>query len=186
MQANMQRIIDWDDVSAVPIKLSAIGIAESFFRSDPMYSLDPKNAHFFLAELTRIEQQKSSLTKLSQMFLHSREHMFLYEILSQSVNFRFLRWRHSQFLAEALQRSSKTIAMAASEWDEFSNFFYISRGYPIPDIPLYVEIQEALGIYGKWWIERAIRMFKRRLAKQINVISDRVFGTLLPPESPGG
>lgn len=91
-----KRIIDWDDVSTMPIKLSAIGIVESFFRSDPMYSLDPQNAHFFQAEVTRIEQQKSSLTKLSQLFLHSREHMFLYEILSQSVNFRFLRWRHSQ------------------------------------------------------------------------------------------
>src|SRR5947207_164744 len=112
-----KRIIDWDDVSAMPIKLSAIGIAESFFRSDPMYSLDLRNAHFFQTELTRIEQQKSSLTKLSQMFLYSREHMFLYEILSQSVSFRFLRWRHSQLLTGALQRSSETIALAASEWD---------------------------------------------------------------------
>jgi hypothetical protein len=181
-----KRIINWDDVSAMPIKLSAIGIAESFFRSDPMYSLDIQNAHFFQTELTRIERQKSSSTKLSQMFLHSREHMFLYEILSQNVDFRFLRWRHSQLLVEALQRSSETIAMAASEWDEFCNFFYISRGYPVPDLLLYVEIQEALGIYGRWWIERVLRMFKRRLAKQMNVISDRIFGTSLPSETPGG
>jgi hypothetical protein len=181
-----KRIINLDDVPAVPIKLSAIGIAESFFRSDPMYSLDLQNAHFFQSELTRIEQQKSSLTKLSQMFLHSQEHTFLYEILSQSVNFRFLRCRHSQLLAEALRRSSETIAMAASEWEEFSDFIYISRRYPVPDLPLYVEIQEALGIYGRCWIERTIRMFKRRLAKQINVISDRIFGTSLPSETPGG
>jgi hypothetical protein len=60
-----KRIIDWDDVSAVPIKLLAIGnIAEFFFLSDPTYSLGLQNAHFFQSELTRIERQKSSSTKL--------------------------------------------------------------------------------------------------------------------------
>jgi hypothetical protein len=72
-------------------------------------------------------------------------------------------------LAETLQGSSETIAMATSEWDEFSNFFYISRGYPIPGLPLYEEIQEALGIYGKWWIERTIRMLKRNLQSKLTL-----------------
>jgi hypothetical protein len=169
-------------VSAVPIKLSAISIADSFWRSDPMRLLDNDNDQFFHSELTRIEQQMSSSTKLSQMFMHSRENLFLSEILFQSVDFRFLRWRHPQLLSEALQRSPEAMAMAAVHWAEFSNLFYISQGHPIPDLPQYVEIQEALGIYGRSPIERAVRKFKRRLAKYANTFLHRIFGTIGPYE----
>jgi hypothetical protein len=61
----------------------------------------------------------SSSTNLSQRFLHSRENMFRSEIVLQSVDFRFLRWRHPQLLSEALRRSLETRGMAASHWTEF-------------------------------------------------------------------
>jgi hypothetical protein len=72
--------------------------------------------------------------------------------------------------------------MAAVHWAEFSNLFYISQGHPIPDLPQYVEIQEALGIYGRSPIERAVRKFKRRLAKYANTFLHRIFGTIGPYE----
>lgn len=109
------------------------------------------------------------------MFLHSRENMFLAEILLQTMDFRFLRWRHPELLSEAPQRSSETVEMAASQWVDFSNLFYISQGRPAPDLPLYVEIQEGLGIYGCGLIERFVRKLKR-LAKRLNVFLDRLFG----------
>ena len=66
--------------------------------------------------------------------------------------------------------------MAASQWAEFSNLFYTSRGLPVPDLPLYVNIQEGLGIYGRGPVERVARILKRRLTKHLNVFLEKAFG----------
>jgi hypothetical protein len=163
-------------VAALPIKLSQISIADSFWRSDPIYSLNSKNVEFFQFELSRIEQQTSSSTNFSQMFLHSRENMFLCEILLQTVDFRFLKRRHPQLLSEALEHSPENIATAASLWTEFAEF-YSSLDESVPDLPLYVEIQESLGIYGRGPIERAVRKLVRRVRKRLMVLIERFFGT---------
>jgi len=146
-----------------------------------MYSLNKENAVFFQTELSRMEQTTSS-TNLSQMLMHSRENMFLSEVLLRSADFRFLRWRHSEILSKALRRSSENMAMASSQWGEFSNLFYISRGRPVPKIPLYVEIQEGLGVYGRGPLERFLRKCRRGLEKRLNVWLDKVFGPSGPPE----
>ena len=168
-------------MSGVPINLSAISLAESFWRSDPRYSLNKENVQFFQTELIRLEQQTSSSSNLSHMLLHSREHMFLREILLHCKDFPFLKLRHPELLSEALERSSKNMAIAASLWAEFSNTFYTSRGRPVPDLPLYVEIQEGLGIYGRGSLERFVRKIKMKLTKSLNVFLDKLFsrsGTL--------
>jgi hypothetical protein len=84
------------------------------------------------------------------------------------------------------------MAIAASLWAEFSNMFYISRGLPVPDSPLYVEIQEGLGIYGHNITGRFLRKIKRKVIKTLNVFLDKLFsqsGRKLPsffwPEARG-
>jgi hypothetical protein len=170
------RIIDWDDVSGVPINLSAVSLAESFWRSDSRFSLNKENFEFFQTELNRIEQQTSSSSNFSGMLLHSREHMFLQEILVHHQGISFLKSRYPDILSEALERSPKNMAIAASLWAEYSNTFYISRGRPVPDIPLYVEIQEGLGIYGRRAIQRFLRRIKGKLSKSLSVFLDKLLG----------
>jgi hypothetical protein len=169
-------------VSGVPINLAAVSLAESFFRSDPRYLLDKENVQFFQTELIRLEQQTSSPSNISHMLLHSREHMFLREILFHCQGFRFLEMRYPDLLSEALERSSKNMAIAASLWAEFSNTFYISQDLPVPDLPLYVEIQEGLGLYGHGTIEQFIRKIKRKLTKSLNIFLDKLFSRT-PAES---
>ena len=82
--ANCKSIIDWDGVAAVPLKLSTISIAESFFPEHLQklgLKLDTKLDVLFQQELSCIEWEKSSFTKWSQMFLHSKENKFLFDIL---------------------------------------------------------------------------------------------------------
>jgi hypothetical protein len=71
--------------------------------------------------------------------------------------------------------------IAASLWAEFSNLFYRSRGSQDPELPLFVEIREGLGVYGGGPIEKCLRKFKRRLAKGLNVLLDKLFGPSGPP-----
>jgi hypothetical protein len=178
------RIIDWDNVSGVPINLSAVSLAESFWRSDPRYSLNKENFEFFQTELSRIEQKTSSASNFSDMLLHSREHMFLREILVHYQGISFLKQRYPEIVSEALERSPKNIAIAASLWAEFSNTFYISRGRPIPDIPLYVEIQEGLGMYERGSIQRFVRRIKEKLTKSLSVLLDKLLGRPGTPKKP--
>ena len=71
---------------------------------------------------------------------------------------------------------------AASLWAESSNLFYTSRGQ-VPELPLFVEIQEGLGVYGRGPIEKCLRKFKRRLAKGLNILLDKLFGPSRSPEN---
>ena len=51
---------------------------------------------------------------------------------------------------------------------------YVSQGRAVPGLPLDVEIQEGLGIYGRGLIERFVRKLKRRLAKRLNLFLDKL------------
>jgi len=73
--------------------------------------------------------------------------------------------------------------MAGSLWAEFSNLFYASRGRQVPVLPLFVEIQVGLGVYGRGPIEKCLRKFKRRLAKRLNVFLDKLYSPSGPPEN---
>jgi hypothetical protein len=61
-RTNYKSIIDWDDVGAVPLRLSAISIAQSFFPEESGIKLDGNLDEFFKQELSRIEQERSSST----------------------------------------------------------------------------------------------------------------------------
>jgi hypothetical protein len=173
---NMIGIIDWDDVGAVPLKLSAVSIAESFFPQGFEIlgcKLDGNLDDLFQRELRRIEQEKSSSTEWSQMFLHSRENLFLFEILLTNRSFLELREIYPDLLAQALCRSSENLALVASEWRAFASRFYLDRNHTIPDYPDFVEIQESLGIYGRSRLERWVRKLRRNGLRQWNIFIDK-------------
>lgn len=144
--ADPNSIIDWDDVGTVPLKLSAISIAESFIKPRSRFGLYSDVEELFLQELRRIELERSSSTEWSQMFLHSKENIFLFHVLRKSFNSITLRHDYPAFLEEALPRNSTTLALAASEWKAFAEDNFLNKG-SIPRCPLYVEIQEGLGLY---------------------------------------
>ena len=116
------------------------------FRSDPEVKLNETQPRLFQKELTCIEQEKSS-TEWSRMFLHSRENKFLYDTL-MGGNFTDIQWKYPEPLAEAFHRSPQTLTLAASQWKEFTNEYFGGKDGSVPGLPLYVEIQECLGING--------------------------------------
>lgn len=170
---NLVGIIDWDHVAAVPAQLTAVSIAESFFPGALSLKLDNNLNELFLEELRRLEWENSSSTEWSQMFLRSRENRFLFLIFRQGVNFLELQQYNPDLVAEALHRSSENLALAAVESGTFSAEFYLKRNRTIPDYPEYVEIQEALGIYGRSRLERWFRKVKRFAIKRWDVFIDQ-------------
>ena len=122
----------------------------------------------FQDELRRLELKTSSSTEWSEMFLHSKENKFLFDILRRGFGFKALRERHPDFLAEALLRTPDRISLAAAEWKSFAE----SKGLSVPDYPLFVEIQEALGLYGQTKWERKFRKMKRNAQKHVYVFFD--------------
>jgi len=163
-------------VSGVPINLSGVSLGDSISRSNTNYSLNKDNDQYFQTELIRLEQERSSSSEFSHMLLHSREHMFLREILFHGAKLDFLSLRYPELISEALERSSEDLALAASLWTEFSQTFFTSRGCGVPDLPLYVEIQEGLGIYGRGWIDRFLRRIKGQLTRSLHAIFNKVLG----------
>jgi hypothetical protein len=157
-------------VWAIPIKLSAISIEE--FWVFPKARLDNNQAQLFQDELCRIEREKSGSTKICQMFLQSRENMFLNDILNWGESLPYLQQKYPELLAEALHRTPGTLALAASEWKSFMNEYFMDRNRKVPDWPRYVEIQEALGIYGQSQFECTFRRIKRRAQKYLNIFFD--------------
>ena len=107
------------------------------------------------------------------MFLHSRENRFLFDILRMGRNFLELREIYPDLLAEALHRFSENLTLTASEWRAFTADFYLDKNLTIPDYPEYVEIQEALGICGRFKLERWFRKLKRNALKRWNVFIDK-------------
>jgi hypothetical protein len=104
------------------------------------------------------------------MFLKSRENSFLYDILNWGFNLPYLQQKYPELLAEALRRTPETLSLAAYEWKIFADVYFRQGNRTVPDLPIYVEIQEALGIYGRSRLERAFRQIKRRAQKHLNVL----------------
>ena len=136
--------------------------------------LNSTQAQLFQDELTRIEQEKSSSSEWSQMFLHSRENMFLHDIL-KGEGFPVFQQKYPELLMEALHRSAETLTLAASEWKAFVEDFFRDKGRAVPDSPLYVEIQEGIGIYGGSSFERFVRRLKGTAQKRGNVFLDKLW-----------
>lgn len=99
--------------------------------------------------------------------------MFLHDIL-KGEGFQVFQQKYPELLAEALHRSQETLTLAASEWKAFADDFFRDKGRPVPDSPLYVEIQ-GLGIYEGSPFERSVHRLKRTAQKRWNVFLDKLW-----------
>lgn len=132
--------------------------------------LTPSLATFFRQELSRIEQERSSSQSLSQLYLHSKENQLLGMAALTFSDFKKVKSHHRRTLAKALNRSQEAMDGARSEWEKFTRAFFKNQGRPVPDWPLYVGVQEALGIYGTTERHVMWRNLKRRLQDKFQTI----------------
>jgi hypothetical protein len=66
------------------------------------------------------------------------------------------------------------LALAKSEWEIFSNAYYREMDRPVPDWPVYVEIQEGLGLLENSEAQRSQRKLKRRIQGALKVFLDNL------------
>jgi hypothetical protein len=173
---NLLAIIDWDGVTAAPLKLSAISLAESLYpegREIYGHELDHNLDELFQNELRRIEYEKSSstTTEWSEMFFHSLKHRFLFDILRRGRNLLELRRVYPDLFAESLRHPN--LSLAGSYWREFAAEFFLDKNRTIPDDPEFIKIQEGLGICGQSNFERWFRKLKRNVLKDWNLFVDK-------------
>jgi hypothetical protein len=128
-----------------------------------LYLNKTQNAIFF-KELHRIESERLSSDYLSTLCQDSERNLFLYFLYGNLNDLEVFRGTSLEVrVYDLLDRSPERLARAASEWKLFSQKFFINRGRPVPDWPLYVEIQEGLGIYGNSRLHRLQRVLKRKV-----------------------
>jgi hypothetical protein len=127
----------------------------------------------FLKEFARIEEERSKSNNLSSLYNNSDKNVFVERILFWLVSNGLLELVHPEYMAEALKKTPETLAAAASEWDRFSNTYYRDLGRPVPDWPVFEEIQEGLGL--SMPSDRYThRQLKRKLQRQLQLVVERI------------
>lgn len=140
-----------------------------------IWSLNLAQDGLFRSKLAQIEQERS-LNNLSLLYLDSQENLFIsHVLLFKGRTLPLLQKYHAAFIKGALTRTSHTLAHAASHWDELTNNFYRKQGRPVPDWPLYVEVQEELGRYGRTQYHRYGRMIKKRVQEELKMIFENIY-----------
>jgi hypothetical protein len=138
----------------------------------------------FREEISRLEQDRSpGVSRFSTHLRNSRENLFLFDILRTPLTFTDLMSKFPDLLPAALTQSPEALKGAATEWKHLTDL-YAQLGAQVPDFPLYVEIQEGLGLYGRNALERFLRMIKRRMQRKWKQLLHRFRKT--PRSSEGG
>jgi hypothetical protein len=140
----------------VPLRLSVQHFGQTVQLTDPKTGLltsiriEPEQEDFFHQELRRIEMERSpNSSAITSQWLNAERNVFtLMVIISWSgyLNDQFLETKHKKFFDEALERSPENMKLARAEWEWFVETFYTQMGRPLPDWPIYIEIQEGLRI----------------------------------------
>jgi hypothetical protein len=100
----------------------------------------------FPEEISRLEQERSpGVLRLSTHLRNSRENLFLFDILRTHLTFTDLLSKFPDLFPGALTRSPEALQGAATEWKHLADA-YTEVGEQVPDFPLFVEIQEELGL----------------------------------------
>jgi len=118
----------------------------------------------FQTEITRLQLERPSpiLTAFnySLLFNSSRVNLFLFHFLSLPPVESSFNIVYRDLIAEALDKSNDALTRAATQWEAFTMEWYTGKGRPVPYWPHYIEIQEALGIYGTTQFHRLGRQLK--------------------------
>lgn len=160
----------------VPLRLSALSLRHRMVngleRHLSPHLLDREQDNLFLQELARIEKERSDFDTLSTIYANSDENQFIERVLfwTPSINLVFLDVLFPDYFEKAIQRTPEALALAASEWEKLTTTYYRQMERPVPDWPLYVEIQEGLGILGNTPYHRTQRTLKRKLRRQAKFV----------------
>jgi hypothetical protein len=172
------RVIDWDCVMAVPLKLSAVSLEHMFIPetngelgSDLV--LNPTQSADFLTHLLLIQPPAPFSFNLSKLYLHSQENKFIQRIVL-GMDLAILQKNYGKFFADAVERTPKALSDAASAWQWFESAWFGQFNRPVPDWPIYVEIREGLGIYGNTRFHRIGRKLKMIGQRQMLILLNQV------------
>lgn len=166
------------------MRLSAIALDDMLLTEKMSYDesgfelhLNPNTSNGFLEALQCVEQNRSPSETLSSLYLSSRENKFLRILLIvKDLDLLLLRNFYGDLLAQALERTPVTLTNAALAWKEFEFTWFGRHNRPVPDWPIYVEIREGLGIYGRSAFSRTGRRLKRIGNKGLLRFFDKILG----------
>ena len=178
-EAHEDRVVDWDNVMAVPYVFSGISLEETLFWNHEI-QLDSSLITVFQNELTQLEIDNRNTTSWSNMLAeNSRWNAFLYSIITR---YDITSQPFTDFYPElirvvtSLRQTPEIISLAIEEWNYFINDRYLSKGIEIPDWPRFIEIQEYLGTYGRSTLERKLRKVRRRVIRVASLSWGRIPG----------
>lgn len=133
--------------------------------------LDPDQDELYRQTIRQIEDNRTSNHDLSKLYLESQENLILTRILRFSFDIPSLMEYHEDILAEPLTRSQKNLEAARAQWDNLVDESFRKRGRGLPDWPIFVEIQEGLGIYGSRLKRRIKSLWEKQVFRTVNVLS---------------
>jgi hypothetical protein len=158
--------------------MTAYSLNERMYPDDgipPKWSLNKTQDTLFRTELLRIEKERSSSDQLSILQQESKRNLFLNDLhIISNKTWKIMKGGlPPDLMKEALDRSPARLARAAAEWNSFVTEFYTLQHRPVPDWPMYIQIQEDLGIYGKVRLYHLGRLLKRRLQERLKHVLER-------------
>jgi hypothetical protein len=93
--------------------------------------------------------------------------VFLDRLLLKSLGLPYLTKFFQNHTIAALSRDRKSLAAAKGEWEQFKYAFFTRQGRPVPDWPVYNDIEIALGYKRPKCFERKRKEARRELLRQL-------------------
>lgn len=144
----MSRIIDWDLASLVPLRLTAQPLEDILFPAQIIRAatrrkvLNETQEDEFVAEVQALEKTISPGGHVAQLFADADINAFLYNALVTG-NVSTLRELNVWLWREATEKTPQAMESARWLWKAVvKNFEENNR--PVPDWPLFIEMQEGL------------------------------------------
>ena len=152
------RIIDWDDVRAVPLPMSAITPKDSFFSSATGKELHLiEGNRTFQRLLADLESSHPPILNTSQLYVNSSQHYFLTALLQRAHKEKFTQF-YPELVAAALNET--TNSQVGQEWDYFCFRYFLNRGLRVPDWPQYIDVQEQLGRHRRKTLHKVVNKLR--------------------------
>lgn len=173
------RIVDWEHVGLIPLRLSALMFQERLYQ--PFYlwynisisDFHVSNAEKFEDEIRRLAVWNNNTQPLTELQYPDYENLFL-SFLYQGLSLSDLNLSFPRLVEEVLLPSAEQRADFVLEWNNFASEFYINLGRPVPERPAYIYIQESLGIVGRGKYYELYRKFRRAAQEKLKVLFDRL------------
>jgi hypothetical protein len=118
---------------------------------------------------TSIQYRNSAQMRILDLVLRSEDIIGISRLISESDSDQFNRT-----LDEILEPSPEKLQNASDEWTEFTNTFFKEHTRPVPEWPVYIQIQEELGIYKNTTSDRARRAMRKKALTRLSFVFARL------------